>query len=381
MEKHRRYTIVMQKDGAFQKALPIEDADIGTEVYFQPKESKMNSLFYLFSGRNNSVPVRLIAMTCMVLLLIMPFYFIMNSNETYAYVNIDINPSVELEVNEQLKVQSINPLNGDAEILINKLSKYKGKELEHVIDNIMNTSEKAGLLKNGKNMLVGVSYILDGHKTSVVDTVDKYFSDHNTDWKIATFQVPKKIRIQAKENKQTMNELMATSLAESNETHDVSKEDNMDQTTPVNDEEEAMINSFYNKNQNHSESIKSNKSNSDESAQSLNNNDYEEKGNNKHPSELKEKNGEINANKKNVGNNTQKGKLEKDNAKDKNRKARGHQKDKHKNHDNGNHGNNGNHWTNGNEKDNGNNKHKGNNGNNGNNGNHGNKGNGNHNKN
>lgn len=356
MEKHRHYTIVMQKDGAFQKALPIKDADIGAEVFFQPKETKMSSLFYLFSSKNKIVPVRLIAMTCMLFVLIMPFYFIMNSNETYAYVNIDINPSVELEVNEQLKVQSINPLNGDAEILINKLSEYKGKELEHVIDNIMNTSEKAGLLKNGKNMLVGVSYILDSHKISVVDTVDKYFSDHNTDWKIATFKVPKEIRMQAKENKQTMNELMATSLTESSETHDVSKKDNMDQTEPVNDEEEAMINSFYNKNQNHSESIKSNKSNSDET-QSLNKNDHEKKGN-KHPSELKEKNGEINANKKNEGKNAQKGKLKKDTAKDNNRKARGYQKDKHKNHGNGNH------WSNGNDKDKGNNRHKGNNGNN-----------------
>lgn len=357
MEKHRHYTIVMQKDGAFQKALPIKDADIGAEVFFQPKETKMSSLFYLFSSKNKIVPVRLIAMTCMLFVLIMPFYFIMNSNETYAYVNIDINPSVELEVNEQLKVQSINPLNGDAEILINKLSEYKGKELEHVIDNIMNTSEKAGLLKNGKNMLVGVSYILDSHKISVVDTVDKYFSDHNTDWKIATFKVPKEIRMQAKENKQTMNELMATSLTESSETHDVSKKDNMDQTEPVNDEEEAMINSFYNKNQNHSESIKSNKSNSDET-QSLNKNDHEKKGNIKHPSELKEKNGEINANKKNEGKNAQKGKLKKDTAKDNNRKARGYQKDKHKNHGNGNH------WSNGNDKDKGNNRHKGNNGNN-----------------
>ncbi|MGP4106541.1 anti-sigma-I factor RsgI family protein [Virgibacillus sp. L01] len=367
MEKHRCYTIVMQKDGAFQKALPIDDADIGAEVYFQLKETKMNLLFNQFSSRNKQVPVRLIAMTIMLFVLVMPFFFVMNSNETYAYVNIDINPSVELEVNEKLKVQSINPLNDDAKVLINQLSKYKGKELENVIDNIMNTSEKAGLLKNGKNMLVGVSYMLDSKKISVVDTVDKYFSDHKTDWKIATFKVPTEIRKQAKENKQTMNELMATSLAESQETDDVSEVDDTDRKEPVNEKEEAIINSFYNKNQNHSESASSKKSNGDETAQSAEKKDHEKKDQAKHSSELKGNNGEINSNGKNKGNEERKGNVKNDIAKENKGKAKEYQKHKHDKDNLNKHKNN-------KHKNNKNNENRGNKGNNGN-GNYGNKGN------
>src|SRR5699024_3808075 len=114
MKKHRRYMIVMTRKGVFQKATPIEHSLIGDEVYFQPIHSKKWLAFFFYPSKNKRASVGLLATVCMLLLIAMPFYFIMGKEETYAYVNIDINPSVELKVDHMLHVHDMTPLNEDA---------------------------------------------------------------------------------------------------------------------------------------------------------------------------------------------------------------------------------------------------------------------------
>lgn len=302
MEKHRRFTVIMQKDGIFHKALPIDDAVIGTEVSYQPMEMKKN---YYFSGKKTRVPVRMLAMACLLLLLVVPFYFFNNTSNTYAYVSIDINPSIELEIDEKLKVQSITPLNDDAEILISQLTDFQGSKFEQVIDQIMSKSEKEGLTANGKNILIGVSYVPDEPEVSALDSIDNHFVTNESGWKVATFQVPGNIRDTAMKNKQSVNEFMASNVIES---IDSSKESTKIQ---VNDEEEALINSFYNNN-NHSESNKEEDSwtnNNEQVSSDKKSEDLEIKVDERHPSERKGKNGVIHSdgkNKKNTGKNNNK---------------------------------------------------------------------------
>ncbi|WP_077324946.1 anti-sigma factor domain-containing protein [Virgibacillus siamensis] len=244
MEKHRRYMIVMQSDGVFQKAPPMDKVAVGSEVTFEPLRARKRSYFY---ANNRNFSLKPVAMLCVLLLLLVPVYFMMGVNKTYAYVSIDINPSIELEINDELQVRSMNAVNDDGKEIIKQLADYKGKKLEEVITLIMQKSENNGLIKNGKNMLIGVSYALDKHDISVLDTVDKFFLKNGKGWKIATFVVPKEIHNLADEKEQSMGKVMVSKLNDPAYTGNKS--------TWMNDGEKAIINSFYNKKKDQAENV------------------------------------------------------------------------------------------------------------------------------
>lgn len=241
MEKHSHFTIVMVRGGAFYKAKPI-DAMIGSEVSFEPFDGNKKT-FLLFPAKKVSAPVRLLSMACVLLLLVLPFYFIVSVNKTYAYVNIDINPSVELELNKDLKVQSIHSLNKDGKELVSNLSDYKNQNVEKVIRMIMKESEHSGMINDQKNILVGVSYANGEVKDiSVLEQVDTSFQEKRTDWSVVTFNVPKHVREEAKNSNKSMNELMAGLVNKDQNKH-----------VSMNDQERAIIHSFYTDDQDHSE--------------------------------------------------------------------------------------------------------------------------------
>lgn len=227
MEQHKHYTIVMTNTGAFLKAKHIKNGLIGEEVNYERYEL-INVSF--FKKRHKSLSLSL---ACIVLLLAIPTYFFLNGHQVYAYIHIDINPSVEIEVDKHWNVQSIHSINHDGLIIINELSNYKGKKADHVIQLVMEKSEQVGLLTNGKNILIGVSYVKD----SVED--EQFLTSlitEDLEWEIATVSIPNTIRKTAKKENKSMNELVATQLEEAKE---------IDQELQVNETDKKLIKSFY----------------------------------------------------------------------------------------------------------------------------------------
>lgn len=241
MEMHQKYTIIMTEEGNFQKTIPINDSAVGTEVIYEPLTTKSRVSFFFHPKKKRQATLRILAMACIVLLFIFPFYFLAGNEETYAYVNVEINPSIELEIDEALHVQAIQPLNKDASRIVDELTGYQNKSIEKVIEMIMNESEETGLINNGKNMLVGVSYVAEDKvkKPSVIDRLKSYFKQEESSWEIAAFKVPKDIREKAKKSNKSMNEVMATTIIETDS-------DTKTIGNKINENDKAIINSFYN---------------------------------------------------------------------------------------------------------------------------------------
>ncbi|CDQ40756.1 MULTISPECIES: anti-sigma factor domain-containing protein [Virgibacillus] len=241
MEQHRKYMIVLTEEGVFYKAIPVKNVEIGAEVTFKPIPAQKR-FHFLSRGHKMNMPMRLLALVSIMLLFVLPFYFLMDNKKTYAYVGIDINPSVELQISEDLQVQSIRPINNDAENIVGKLGEYQGKALEDVIHMIMVESEETGLINNQKHMLVGVSLIQNNKGSSIIERMQRYFQVEGSEWDIATYYVPDEIRQEAEDNHMSMNEAMAAAIQEKDDT--LTK--NTDSETKLDDEDRAIINSFYN---------------------------------------------------------------------------------------------------------------------------------------
>lgn len=212
LEQHRKYTILITKDGAFEKGkVRIKDAKIGEEVIFEPIRSK--KFFFLTKKSRRHLPARILTIACIVLVCFLPF-FVFPNDKTYAYVTIDINPSIELEVDENYTVRNIRAMNDDANEIMGEVTDYLNENLELVIQMIMNTSEENGLINDEKNILVGISYINDKKtdERKILKEIENHFEQNKPDWNLAAFNVPKDIRDLANEEETSMNKIMAKQM-------------------------------------------------------------------------------------------------------------------------------------------------------------------------
>lgn len=234
MEQHRQYTIVLTAKGMFEKAVPITDADIGAEVAYEPLSRRRSIRGKVIHTRKQA---GVLAIACVLLLLLFPVYFIADTSRTYAYVNVDINPSLELAVDKKLKIHSVKPLNTDAKQLLQQMTDIEGKELAAGIEAIMQSSVEQHLLKNGKQMLIGVNQ-KEG-KIKILNRLSQTLYS-NVDWNIAAISIPDNVREMAQKKHASMNEIMAKQLLGDNQDHAGDKH-----TVQINEKERAIIKNIY----------------------------------------------------------------------------------------------------------------------------------------
>ncbi|MDL4840426.1 anti-sigma-I factor RsgI family protein [Aquibacillus rhizosphaerae] len=242
VKQRHRYTIVLDRNGRFNKIKPIKNVELGEEVNFQLQDKgRFHTVFFLQQKLKHKVNI--IAMVMVLMILTLPLYAWYDEPSAYAFVSIDINPSLELELDENMVVQGVYPLNQDAEDMLFNLSSLEGESIENATDIIINTIREQDKNVDANTVIIGVSYLeKPKSNNNVTKVLDNYFiDDSNSDFEIATFVIPEEIRKQAQKSKTSMNKIMASSLEAEEVT--LSEKENM------NRKEEELIQSFYNHNE------------------------------------------------------------------------------------------------------------------------------------
>ncbi|WP_079480770.1 anti-sigma factor domain-containing protein [Halobacillus salinus] len=231
MEQNNNYMIVMTNDGQFHRAERLENAEVGMEVQFTALAEKR--FFFGKMVRDNRMKMAVAAL--IFLLAAFPIFSWYGSNQAYAYVNLDINPSVKMELNDHMEVISIIPQNEDAEKLIPLLSKWKKKDASEVTLQLIQLSQEQGLVNEKNQVLIGVSYVKSGGPGDLSNQLESYLSTEELDLAIATFDIPDRIRQEAEKTGASANKLYAENMDQSTDAEQVPKED-----------DRAIIQSFYN---------------------------------------------------------------------------------------------------------------------------------------
>lgn len=227
MEKHRNFVIVLTADGSFEKAVPYDEkTSVGEEVYFNRYISKVRS------RKRKRWNVKLISLCLILMLGLFSVLYFVNEDHTYAYVNIDINPSIELKVDKNLSVLDITALNQDAEGLVSRLNGLEQRNFQEVLSEILGSCDTF----ERKEVLIGVSYTTD-EKMEITNNIKEYFQTENTDWQYTAFRVPGEVRERAMENDISMNEEFATLIQ--------SDEEELLETIKIDEEKMDKIHSFY----------------------------------------------------------------------------------------------------------------------------------------
>ena len=132
MELNDDRSIFILKDGRFVEGQPADAAAVGEEAYFYPKVKKAKS-----RARTIWTPLILAAaIVTLILSVALP------SNEAYAYVQIEVNPSIELGVDEEYRVIALRELNEDGAEIVSKIGQWENHSLDKVLEKVILLSLK-----------------------------------------------------------------------------------------------------------------------------------------------------------------------------------------------------------------------------------------------
>lgn len=83
--------------------------------------------------------------------------------KAFAYIGVDFNPSIDIEIDEEGMVLRLVPLNEDAKVLIKKIDTGK-IDISKVIDNMIDTAENNGIVFESEKEFLLVSSTLNSNR-------------------------------------------------------------------------------------------------------------------------------------------------------------------------------------------------------------------------
>ncbi|MED4988704.1 MULTISPECIES: anti-sigma factor domain-containing protein [Parageobacillus] len=145
LELDEEFVTLLTTEGEFIQVKKDGDYEIGEEIEAQVIKRpivRRRSFRYVITS----------LVAAVVLLVTTLFHF--PSNEVYAYMSIDINPSIEVGVDEQLKVLKLKAYNEEGKRIVSQLSHWKKKEFVDITMEIIELSMQKGYLQEGGQVLI-----------------------------------------------------------------------------------------------------------------------------------------------------------------------------------------------------------------------------------
>lgn len=154
IQLEEKFIMVMRSTGQLDK-IPRgkRDCQIGEEItYSLSAKSSIKGLV--------SAIIALSAALVFCFYLILKLSGVSSSDEVIAYVTIDMNPGIEIGIDEETIVREMRGLNRDGEQMISSIE-YKNKKLESVVADILDEAERGPLKEKQGAIVMASSTILD----------------------------------------------------------------------------------------------------------------------------------------------------------------------------------------------------------------------------
>ncbi|MGE6716079.1 anti-sigma-I factor RsgI family protein [Peribacillus frigoritolerans] len=197
---NKRFVTLLTPEGEFLKTKRQErEYEVGEEITFSPAKQKFTLAFSNIHSSFKKTAVLSIASTFLILFSILPSYF---SGPVSAYMTIDVNPSIELELDDDLEVLKLTGLNEDGKLVIGQLKDWKGKDIKAVTNRIVETTKRLGYLKGNKQIVVSTTLMeknkeLDKNLKGEIKEISE--QDNVSKTKMKVIQATKSDRKQARE--------------------------------------------------------------------------------------------------------------------------------------------------------------------------------------
>lgn len=161
LQLKEKQAIVMTDTCDFIKVKRRSDMFVGQQITF----NKMD----IYQSRKLSLKAVSLIASVFILALCTIFYMqVFNPTAVYAYIDVDINPSLEFSIDRNSEVVSVSTLNQDAASLIRDLD-LVGLPVKEAIVKVVEASKTQGFIAVGKENAVLISAAMNNENPNSVD--------------------------------------------------------------------------------------------------------------------------------------------------------------------------------------------------------------------
>jgi hypothetical protein len=153
MKITKNYAIILTDDGNYQRIILKDHMSVGQKILFVKED-------LLEKQAKKPITNKIVAISVVAVMLIAMFVgFDFNVPATFALISIDINPSLDIKIDENQNVLEIIPLNNEAEDITDK--QMIGQNVFIIIDEIITNAEYRNYLTDENNHILISSADLD----------------------------------------------------------------------------------------------------------------------------------------------------------------------------------------------------------------------------
>ncbi|MBD7962790.1 anti-sigma-I factor RsgI family protein [Fictibacillus norfolkensis] len=150
VEVNKRHVIVLAEGGEFKKIKNTNASYmVGQEIRLPVKQENKRSIFSIFVNWKTGTAVALA-----IFLLFFQVLSPISGPGAYAYVGINMDPSLELKIDEEMRVLDILAYNQQGHMVLDRLDDWENEKIDHVTDLIFDTCEDLGYLKSKEEVLI-----------------------------------------------------------------------------------------------------------------------------------------------------------------------------------------------------------------------------------
>ncbi|MGN0144187.1 MAG: anti-sigma factor domain-containing protein [Clostridium sp.] len=178
MELKKDYAIVLNDDGGMEKILIKPGMSVGQKIFYFEEDIVKASAERSFKYNNSFM--KSLGSIAALFLLVFTFFYNYSFNKTYAIVSLDINPSIQIEVDNSQKILSVKGMNDDGRNI--DFTGVKGKNINDGIKVIKDILVEKEYLKNNKDVLVGFAFVNNSNEGVYEDSIkDAVLSNFDTE--------------------------------------------------------------------------------------------------------------------------------------------------------------------------------------------------------
>ncbi|WP_033543666.1 anti-sigma-I factor RsgI family protein, partial [Planococcus sp. CAU13] len=133
IELNDEFSIFLAPNGEFVQGKPVRETAVGEQGYFYPKQAMAVKKTRMIKPVWAPVFAAL-AVAVLFLSVLLP------KQEAFAYIQVQVNPGIELGIDDEYEVISVRGLNADGRELISEIGAWKHHQLEEVLNRVIELS-------------------------------------------------------------------------------------------------------------------------------------------------------------------------------------------------------------------------------------------------
>ncbi|MGZ4161454.1 MAG: anti-sigma factor domain-containing protein, partial [Neobacillus sp.] len=168
MEMDDAFLTLLTPEGEFLRARrQNEQYVIGEEIHFFPLKGHKSQRLYPIKNLLKVKPVWVVSVVAALLIFLGSFIPMYQDNKAYAYMSIDVNPSIEIGVNKKMQVVELTGFNKEGKKVISSIYNWRKKDIYKITKTIFSEMKKEGFMKNNETVIISTV-----HTTKPVEQVE-----------------------------------------------------------------------------------------------------------------------------------------------------------------------------------------------------------------